>query len=295
MNKAQERKDVSFVKGSAGWEGLGLSNDFMFCRVMSKESVCRQFIERLLHIRVGRLKYIEPQKDIRITGDARGVRFDVYAADEEKVFDIEMQTAKNGELARRARYYQAAMDADTLKGGESFRRLKESWILFLCLFDPFGGGQVKYSVRQVFEGGYEGEYQDGTHRVFYNCMAYKKENDEGVRNILKYLAEGRAEDTFTGRLEEEVQKARKNMCWRREYMTLEMIKEDERLAGIAIGRDEGILIGRDEGIILGEQRGREQTAFSMLARGFSVQDTADITGLSVERVRQLAGERTAEH
>ena len=70
-------------------------------------------------------------------------------------------------------------------------------------------------------------------------------------------------------------------------MTLEMIKEDERLAGIAIGRDEGI--------ILGEQRGREQTALSMLARGFSVQDTADITGLSVERVRQLAGERTAEH
>ena len=74
-------------------------------------------------------------------------------------------------------------------------------------------------------------------------------------------------------------------------MTLEMIKEDERLAGIAIGRDEGI--------ILGEQRGREQqarqTALSMLERGFSVQDTADITGLSVERVRQLAGERTAEH
>ena len=70
-------------------------------------------------------------------------------------------------------------------------------------------------------------------------------------------------------------------------MTLEMIKEDERLAGIAIGRDEGI--------ILGEQRGREQTALSMLARSFSVQDTADITGLSVERVRQLAGERTAEH
>ena len=78
-------------------------------------------------------------------------------------------------------------------------------------------------------------------------------------------------------------------------MTLEMIKEDERLAGIAIGRDEGILIGRDEGIILGEQRGREQTALSMLAEGFSAEQIARLTGLSVERVRQLAGERTAEH
>ena len=81
-------------------------------------------------------------------------------------------------------------------------------------------------------------------------------------------------------------------------MTLEMIKEDERLAGIAIGRDEGILIGRDEGIILGEQRGREQqarqTALSMLAEGFSAEQIARLTGLSVERVRQLAGERTAE-
>ena len=71
-------------------------------------------------------------------------------------------------------------------------------------------------------------------------------------------------------------------------MTLEMIKMQQQeigfAKGIAIGRNEGIAIGEQRGIIIGT----EQTARNMLNRGFSVQDTADITGLSEEQVRALA-------
>ena len=71
-------------------------------------------------------------------------------------------------------------------------------------------------------------------------------------------------------------------------MTLEMIKMQQQeigfAKGIAIGRNEGIAIGEQRGIIIGT----EQMARNMLNRGFSVQDTADITGLSEEQVRALA-------
>ena len=60
------------------WEELTISNDFMFCRVLSDADVCGEFIERLLGIKVSRIEYVQPQKDVRITPDARGVRFDVY-------------------------------------------------------------------------------------------------------------------------------------------------------------------------------------------------------------------------
>ena len=71
-------------------------------------------------------------------------------------------------------------------------------------------------------------------------------------------------------------------------MTLEMIKQEERREGL----DEGIAIGFDEGVAVGEERGiaigAEQVARSMLAEGFPVEQTARLTGLSLERVRQLA-------
>ena len=55
-------------------------------------------------------------------------------------------------------------------------------------------------------------------------------------------------------------------------MTLEMIKEEQRQIGIAIG----------------EERRAEQAARNMLAEGFSAEDAARLSGLAVERVRGLA-------
>ena len=63
-------------------------------------------------------------------------------------------------------------------------------------------------------------------------------------------------------------------------MTLEMIKMQQQEIGFA----KGLARGRNEGIIIGT----EQMARNMLNRGFSVQDTADITGLSEEQVQALA-------
>ena len=75
-------------------------------------------------------------------------------------------------------------------------------------------------------------------------------------------------------------------------MTLEMIKMQQQEIGFA----KGLAIGRNEGIAIGEQRGRnegiiigtEQAARNMLADGFSVKQTARLTGLSEEQVQALA-------
>ena len=71
------QKNGTKGKTPGRWEELTISNDFMFCRVMSDADVCGEFIERLLGIKVARIEYVQPQKDVRITPDARGVRFDV--------------------------------------------------------------------------------------------------------------------------------------------------------------------------------------------------------------------------
>ena len=289
---------------AAAWEKLPLSNDFMFCRVMSNLDVCREFIERLLHIKIERLAQPESQKAVNISADTRGVRFDVYVKDSSRVFDLEMQVANQGDLPFRARYYQGALDMDMLELGEPVTNLKESYIVFLCLFDPFKQRLPVYTVQKIFAEKQEVSYTDGTNTVFFNCRAYKDAGNEQVQNILSYLINGTAKDGFTAQLERHVETARQNEIWRKEFMTLEMIKMQQQeigfAKGLAIGeqrgRNEGIAIGEQRGIAIGEQRGRdegiiigtEQMARNMLNRGFSVQDTADITGLSEEQVRALA-------
>ena len=69
-------------------------------------------------------------------------------------------------------------------------------------------------------------------------------------------------------------------------MTFEMKMQEERNAAYDAGREEG----RCEGIAAGAEHKSVETARNMLAEGFPVDQTARITGLSPERVRQLAAE-----
>ncbi len=113
--------------------------------------------------------------------------------------------------------------------------------------------------------------------------AYERETDAQVQAFLKYLYTGTSGDAHTARLAELVYEARQNPHWKREYMTLEMIKHEQQESGIAIGRKDG----RSEGIKPGEQRRAEHTARCMLSEAFSAEQTARLTGLSPERVQEL--------
>lgn len=98
--------------------------------------------------RFSKISYPETQKTISITADAKGVRFDVYVEDEEDtVYDIEMQIANTKNLSKRSRYYQGMIDLNTLERGDNYKDLKNTYIIFLCLFDPF----EKYITQYTFE------------------------------------------------------------------------------------------------------------------------------------------------
>jgi len=89
---------------------------------------------------------------------------------------------------------------------------------------------------------------------------------------------------------------------RRDIMTesalYEIIKEEGKQEGIAEGKREGIAEGKREGIAEGKQEGiaegkqegiaegKREDARKMLARGYSLADIQDITGLSLEELRE---------
>ena len=101
------------------WEDLGISNDFLFGKVMQNPELCKELLQRILpDLKIDHIEYPELQKSINVDGDARGVRLDVYVRDnEEVVYDIEMQITNTKELPKRSRYYQSMIDLQLIDKG----------------------------------------------------------------------------------------------------------------------------------------------------------------------------------
>lgn len=98
------------------WEHLTITNDLMFGMVMENEQICLGLIQRSLpELKVKSIAQIVPQKQVTGPLNARTVRFDVFARDEQqRTFVVEMQADKHN-LPFRLRYYQQPINIDLIK------------------------------------------------------------------------------------------------------------------------------------------------------------------------------------
>lgn len=100
---------------------------------------------------------------------------------------------------------------------------------------------------------------------------------DSLKNFLNFLVDGRADDSFTKSLEENVEKAKGSEEWRSEFMTLAMKLDEEREAGREAGREEGKL----------EERRR---IFATLLQSMSEEEAARISMLSPKEIAQVKRE-----
>ena len=241
------------------WESLTLSNDFMFSKVMRDKEICRETLEILLDKKIGEITYIDNQKTIDINYDAKSVRLDVYVEDENRIYNIEMQVVNKKDLAKRSRYYQSMIDLNAIEKGEIYRDLKESIVIFICKFDPFGKGLSKYTFENICNENKELYLKDGTSKVFFNTKDYYKERSEDAKSFLEYIEkETTSENNFVKKIEQKIRNIKENKEWRAEFMTLLMREQEIARDNFEKGMAEGVIKGREEGIAEGVIRGREE-------------------------------------
>ena len=282
---------------------LTFTDDFMFGIIMKNKAICKGVLERLLHIKVGKIEYPSLQKTIAPFYESKGIRLDVYVSEPSRVFDIEIQTSILPDLPKRTRYYQSLMDVDNLLRGQSYAELKESYVIFICTQDPFGKGLPVYTFENTCREDGSLSLNDKSYKVFYNASAYGKEKDNELHALLQYLCEKQATSGFTQNIEALVETTKNNEKFRSVYMSLNIREDDlrregsqigERIGferGVAAGRSEGMLLGRKDGIAEGARQGAYQnkleTAAAMKLEGFAFAMIAKITGLSVEEIEKL--------
>ena len=222
------------------YEDLRFSDDFLFCKVLEQNpDLCRELLELALGRRTGKIVRVSKQEPVEITANGRGVRFDVYAEDDEStVYDVEMQNAREGDLPKRIRYSQSAIDIRMLERGERFEMLRNSYVIFICNFNPHPEhGLHRYTFENRCLEVPELALEDGTRKVFLCAKGTADDVPAGLQNFLSYVAGNEAADGFTERIERAAEKVRTSRTWRSEYMTfqemLDIVKEDGREEGRA--------------------------------------------------------------
>ena len=235
------------MTNATAWEELQISNDFIFGKIMQDPKLCKGLLQRILPgLKIDRIEYPETQKAIRPDIDAKSVRLDVYVEDGKgTVYDIEMQVSTSKELPKRTRYYQSLLDMQMIDKGEPYKKLKPSYIIFICPFDQFGMGRHIYTFENICKEDKSVLLNDGTTKIFLNAKGTMDDVSPELKAFLDYVAGKKPADPFVDELEEAVKNARKNREWRHEYMTL-LMRDQEN---IEIGREEGMEIGTAKGII----------------------------------------------
>ncbi len=248
---------------------LVFSDDFMFGAVMSEPEICKGVLELLLRIKIDHIEYPELQKPMNPFYTKKGVRLDVYVADSGRVFDVECQSYKAESIGKRARYYQSMLDIGSLARGASYTELKESYVIFICLSDPFEAGLPAYTFERRCRESEDVALGDETHHIIFNAAAYEKEADPEIKAFLAFVKNNKAESDLTREIATVVQTKKFEQSFINEYLAWTLHDQDVEMR-----------IKKEQALA---------TARRMLASGkYGMDEISDISGLTMQDIQALS-------
>lgn len=224
---------------------LTIKDNFMFGAVMSDEDNCRKLLELVLGMPIERVT-VSKEKSIVYHPEYKGIRLDVYAEDEKHThYNVEMQVVKKQKLEKRTRYYHSQIDMELLAGGEEYAKLPDTYVIFICDFDPFGQGKYRYTFQNVCMEDKEMKLKDGSISVFLNtCGKNREDISEPLARFLDFVKADLKEsmedfeDAFILQLQNTVRKVKSNREMEGRFMVFEEMLKDERAEGKEEGRQE---------------------------------------------------------
>ena len=254
------------------FEDLTFADHYMFEKVLHEnQDICKELLERLLKIQIDHITYPEIEKTISPYYESKGVRLDVYLKDSNKVFDIELQNAMDENLAFRTRYYQSMIDTDNLLKGEHYSKLPESFIIFICTYDPFGNNLSSYTFENRCNENLNIQLNDKIIKKFFNAKAYEQEKDVAIKSFLKYIISRETSDDFTDRIEAFIKDIKSKEANKKEYSSVNIHDQDIYFKAKNDGAQQKAI----------------ETAKNMLVKNIPIDIISECTGLTNNEIKEL--------
>lgn len=160
-------------------DGLTLFDDDLMSRVFENN---HKATELLLRIAIGKALTVEDvHGQIRFESheiEGKDIVLDIFAIGQDGTLtDIEVQSNAVGADIKRARYYSAMLDTNALKSGEDYKKIRDTYVIFICRHDPFGLGLPVYLLDRVLCQ--TGDIKSAGDYIIYLNGAYKGDDDYG--------------------------------------------------------------------------------------------------------------------
>ena len=190
-----------------------------------------------------------------------------------------MQVETEPELPKRSRYYHTSMDTHFLKKGKPYKDLKPSYVIFICMKDPFEKGEAIYQF-QMIDKNLQLQLNDETYTIILAIDCPKGKIPKELETFFTYVEREEVDenDDFVKRIHEKVEEVNRD-AEVTEIMTL----EEELKIRWHYGYDEGKAAGLEKGAA---QKQRE-IAKSMIKEGIAKEIIKKVTGLSADEVEEL--------
>ncbi len=266
-----------------------LDNDLMFSSVMSNEDACISLLQTIFPDKeIDKIEYlsdfnprsknfeVEIQKYIQFNPSNKSIRLDVYFKNSDTVYNVEMERTNRGKTntIRRARMYSSLIDANLLDRGMEYRKLIDSYVIFLCTFDPFDKNRTIYHFESTCREEKDLCEDNGRYNIYLNTKGTKGDISFDLEELFKYINGGvtaigkETKSNLTKTIDKYVQEFNSNDTWRRGVMSIDMLirenleqgRAEGRAEGLAEGKAEGIAEGRAEGIAEAEAKAKEEKA-----------------------------------
>lgn len=223
------------------WQDLTIADNFIFGKVLENDPVtCKLLLETILGFKIDSIEYPEREKTIEAHHDSKGIRLDVFTKtpNGQQMFDVEIQTSNNDNLANRMRYYQALIDTDSLDKGKHYWQLGSSYIIFVCTFDYFKRGRHFYSFQERCDQEADLLMGDNTVKIFLNAKGKENDVSSDLLAFLNYINGKKSENPLVEALDNGVQFVKKNKEWRNDFMRYqEHIAAEAHLQALEIAQD----------------------------------------------------------
>lgn len=246
-----------------------------FMRNVLKAPECAEYILQIImgnkHLKVVNVIVQQDNKNLQ----GRSAVLDCVVQDENgKIFDVEVQQENEGASPKRARYHSGLLDMNTLRPGEEFDKLAESYVIFITRHDVLGSRLPIYHIERKIEETGE-SFGDCSHIIYVNSSI--QDNTELGQLMHDFYCKN-ADDMYS-----EVLANRVKMLKETPEGVDSMCREMEK-----IYRD-----GESRGIEKGELKKARETALNLADMGFSVEQIAKAVKTSILSVQEWLAERSS--
>ena len=245
-------------------EAIGTLNpieDAVFRKMAESIEFCEEILR--VFLQEPKLRVVSNHSQHSVTSiEGRSVILDAYCELEDgRKVNVEVQNANNTDHQRRVRYYSSVLTTSLMKKGDSFDKVPNICIVYVCNFDIFGLNKSLYVIKRIIDKT-EVELDNGLQEIYISPV-----NDGSlIAELMRVFTESDVYNLkfpvtseMKLRFNRETKGEKMTEALREVYEALrEEVDRESMKAAMREGMEKGIEEGRARGMEEGRARGMEE-------------------------------------